>query len=157
LLHYKGNYNNFYFIDLNFKLTPCSFVFSATNQLYFSLRTNQPPATSQQYFTLRTNQHQPPVKRTGCKLEQICPYFLKPISLGCIHFILDHVHAGTEPGSGGRVLALLLPPPAPHLHLAQISRRGFGGGGLEALSLARVLLCFRYCQVFASHMVFNRP
>jgi hypothetical protein len=26
----------------------------------FSLRTNQPSATNQQYFSLRTNQHQPP-------------------------------------------------------------------------------------------------
>jgi hypothetical protein len=37
----------------------CSLGLSATNQQYFSLRTNQPPATSQQYFSLRTNQHQP--------------------------------------------------------------------------------------------------
>jgi hypothetical protein len=39
--------------------TACSFGLSATNQQYFSLRTNQPPAISQQYFSLRTNQHQP--------------------------------------------------------------------------------------------------
>jgi uncharacterized lipoprotein YmbA len=39
--------------------TACSLGLSATNQQYFSLRTNQPPATSQQYFSLRTNQHQP--------------------------------------------------------------------------------------------------
>jgi hypothetical protein len=39
--------------------TLCSFDLSATNQQYFSLRTNQPPASSQQYFSLRTNQHQP--------------------------------------------------------------------------------------------------
>jgi hypothetical protein len=39
--------------------TPCSFGLSATNQRYFTLRTNQPSATSQQYFSLRTNQHQP--------------------------------------------------------------------------------------------------
>jgi hypothetical protein len=52
-------------------IAPCSFGLSATShtsQRYFSLRTNQPPAISQQYFSLRTNQHQPPVKRTGCKL-----------------------------------------------------------------------------------------
>jgi hypothetical protein len=47
-------------------LAPCSFGLSATNQQYFSLRTNQPPGISQQYFSLRTNQHQPPAKRTGC-------------------------------------------------------------------------------------------
>jgi hypothetical protein len=39
--------------------SPSSFGLSATNQQYFSLRTNQPPATSQ-YFALRTYQHQPP-------------------------------------------------------------------------------------------------
>jgi hypothetical protein len=38
---------------------PCSLDLSATSQLYFSLRTNQPPTISQQYFSLRTNQHQP--------------------------------------------------------------------------------------------------
>jgi hypothetical protein len=41
------------------KQAPCSFGLSATNQQYFSLRTNQPSPTSQQYFSLRTNQHQP--------------------------------------------------------------------------------------------------
>jgi hypothetical protein len=40
---------------------------STTDQQYFSLRTNEPPATNQQHFSLKTNQHQhqPPAKRTS--------------------------------------------------------------------------------------------
>jgi hypothetical protein len=58
-----------YFIRELFRsLRACSLGLSATSQQYFSLTTNQPLATSQQYFSLRTNQHQPPAKRTGCKL-----------------------------------------------------------------------------------------
>jgi hypothetical protein len=44
---------------LNAQFSPRSLGLSATNQQYFSLRTNQPPATSQQYSSLKTNQHQP--------------------------------------------------------------------------------------------------
>jgi hypothetical protein len=45
--------------DHHISPTACSFGLSATNQQYFSLKTNQPPAISQQYFSLRTNQHRP--------------------------------------------------------------------------------------------------
>jgi hypothetical protein len=62
-------------------LTPCSFGLSATSQLYFSLRTNQPSATSQQYFFLRTNQHQPSAKRTGYDPSRILQYCSVPFPL----------------------------------------------------------------------------
>jgi hypothetical protein len=50
---------------------PRPFGLSATSQQYFSLGTNQPAATSQQYLYLTTDQHQPPAKRTGCKITTI--------------------------------------------------------------------------------------
>jgi hypothetical protein len=48
-----------------FVSTACSLGLSATGQLYFSLRTNQPPANSTFLSAQISTSHRPPAKRTG--------------------------------------------------------------------------------------------
>jgi hypothetical protein len=48
-----------------FLFTACSFRLSATNQQYFSLRTNQQPASSTFLSEQTSTSHQPPAKRTA--------------------------------------------------------------------------------------------
>jgi hypothetical protein len=64
------------------KTTPCSLGLSTTNQQYFSLRTNQPPATSEQYFSLGTNLYQPSAisKTNRLQTEVTAHVFITAIS-----------------------------------------------------------------------------
>jgi hypothetical protein len=62
-------------VDRRRMVTPaCSLGLSATNQQYFSLTTNQPPATSQQYFPLRANHHQ---SSATSQTNRLVRWFLK--------------------------------------------------------------------------------
>jgi hypothetical protein len=61
----------FYSLAMGAQLTPSSFSLSATSQQYFSLRTNQPPASSAFLSEQISTSHQPPAKRTGCKLQAL--------------------------------------------------------------------------------------
>jgi hypothetical protein len=86
---------------------------SATNQQYFSLRTNQLPAISQQYFSFRTNQHPSLAKGTGrgsFRPDASRRAYLQPrheasggpCAAGNVE-VKEKDRAGPEPGSSRRV------------------------------------------------------